>query len=173
MDVLNDQNNQMVKAIPVFMWLKKVRMKSGNLMQTLQPMRDGTIASRFTKDFLKKQQIEEGGVQKTFADIKNYDAHSCRNAVASLAHAIGIPLADIAAHVNTSNDSLFNTYICSIDDPSEYPHDCIKKTPYIAAKLLVPTVHFITSKDGEGCDCAKLLNMEGVAPLTDPFNSST
>ena len=58
-----------------------------------------------------------------------YDAHSCRNAVASLLAAEHVPTVDIAGHMLCSADNLTSTYISPIVDPSDYPAACLARIP--------------------------------------------
>ena len=87
----------------------------------------------------------------------SYKPHSCRNAVASLLQKLGVPSAEIAAHMCTSAASLEATYIRPISDPSVIPDECVKQFTNPALKLLVPFVHFKTFVSGNGCQCSYLV----------------
>ena len=114
---------------------------------------ESTIANYFSEHFLDNVRDEDGRLGAQFK------AHSCRNAVASLLAAIGVPNVDIAGHMQTSAESLANTYIRPIIDPSEYPQDCIAKHTSMVGKMLVPSVHYLslTIKKKDHCDCSVFL----------------
>ena len=151
-------------ATPLFCYLKKVRRAPGDApVLTLFPMKEGTVANYFKRYFL--DQVADAGYTENNhlnadSSVKlstQYDAHSCRNAVASLLAAEQVPTVDIAGHMLCSAENLTSTYISPIVDPSEYPAACLAAHSSLALKLLVPFIHH-TSKDDEAntCKCSEL-----------------
>jgi hypothetical protein len=138
------------------------------LANWIKPYRPSTISNKFVEYLL--DNVVDSTTNEPFSAVKDWNAHSCRNAVASLLHAMNVPLADMAAHMCCSQVNLETTYIRTIVDPSEYPRPCIDKFSYLAAKLLVPSVHYFTLQHNQGtpnegqCGCESLLQV--------PSNSS-
>ena len=112
------------------------------------PLKEGTIANYFDQYFINNTEAAIG-----------FNAHSCRNAVASLLHAMGVPTAEIAAHMQTSAESLQRTYICTITEPYEpLPRKCIDAAAPLALKLWTAFVHYKSAKEGSSCSCAALIS---------------
>ena len=127
---------------------KKISTSSTNEAYVFAPLKESTIANHFSEYFMQNTQATKG-----------FKPHSCRNAVASLLHAMQVPAADIAAHMQTSAESLQATYIRTISDPYEpMPVKCIAEAAPLALKLWTAFVHHKTSEDGATCSCAKLLS---------------
>ena len=145
-----DGNN--VRLTPLFVFKvgkrKKITSSSSNESYNFMPLKESTIANYFSEYFTDNTEA-----------AKNSKPHSCRNAVASLLHAMQVPTAEIAAHIQTSAESLQATYIRPISDPYEpIPVDCIAAAAPLALKLWTVFVHHKTSKDGSPCSCAKLIS---------------
>ena len=149
---------------PLFCYVKKVRQAAGDdPVPTLFALRENTIANYFKKYFLD-QVADAGYAENNLLDANSsiklsaqYDAHSCRNAVASLLAAEHVPTVDIAGHMLCSADNLTSTYISPIVDPSDYPAACLAAHSALALKLLVPFIHHKSKDDATNtCKCSEL-----------------
>lgn len=123
--------------------------------RTFKPLAEDTVGNYFKQYFLDNVNR---GTKDSHPLSEEYKSHSARNAVASLMAAIKVPLANIAAHMLTSPESLQKTYIRAIDDPSRYPTECIEKHTSLVGKMLTPTIHYITLDSDSGeCKCSGFL----------------
>ena len=155
-------------ATPLFCYAKKVRAEpDANAVSTLFPLKEGTISNYF-KDYFLKQVADPGydsnnrpgcAAESSVKLSDQYDSHSCRNAVASLAvlAAANVPTVDIAGHMLCTADNLTSTYISPIVDPSDYPAACLAAHSSLALKLLVPFIHYKTKDEtAKTCKCSEL-----------------
>jgi hypothetical protein len=93
----------------------------------------------------------------------SFKPHSCRNALASLLHSMSVPAASIAAHMQTTAESLQKTYIRPIVDPSTLPPQCLQLSDSLVIKLIIPFVHYKTSDaQGAGCQCSLLFSKTSI-----------
>lgn len=118
----------------------------------LSPLKDGTIRNKFKSYFMENISV---GDEKTLAS--EFSAHSSRNAVASAAADMGIPTSRIAALALCSIDNLQSTYITTVQREYEFPPAaCLNSQQNVSTKLLLPWVHYTTSKDGGACLCSSI-----------------
>ena len=92
----------------------------------------------------------------TWAD--SYTGHSARHAVASALRDMQVSAAAVAAHVQVKEATLESSYYTAVVRHWEIPQDCVAKQVHLAAKLAVPYVHYISSRDGSTCACNCLLH---------------
>lgn len=143
---IRDEKGKACKDKPLLCWSAK---------NMLKPMAAGTVANYFKNCFLANINITDS--DKKLADI--YSPHSSRNAVASALHNMGVPTAQIAAHTQNSAATLDATYIRVVARAWDIPNPCVDAHQHLAAKLLVPFVHYTSAQalQAGACDCAKLL----------------
>ena len=148
---ISDPSNTKVQATPLLLFSKKGRGKEG---PQYFPLKLNTVKQYFRKYFMQQVQYSNGALDKTFKP------HSVRNAVASALHKVQVPEADIAAHLQTSAESLKRTYIRPVDDWNDVPPECFGMYDSPVFKVLTQFIHHTTK--GGGCGCSKIL----------PFNAS-
>lgn len=139
-EVLHPDNGTKPKTTPLFITATKAHA----------PLKDQTIANKFKNGFLKN--ITDG--EKKLS--AKYKPHSCRNAVASTLSELQVPVNSIANHMQTSAENLTSTYITAVKRDWTLPRACAAKHEFLAAKLLLPYVHFQSGGDGK-CKCDALL----------------
>ena len=116
------------------------------------PLRDGTIRNKFASYFMANISV---GDEKSLAS--EFSAHSSRNAVASAAADMGVPTSRIAALALCSIDNLQSTYITTVQREYEFPPAaCLDSQQNVSTKLLLPWVHYTTSKDEGTCLCSSI-----------------
>ena len=145
--------SKQVQAKPLMLYApSKAAAKRGETLH--KPLSESTIATYFKKAFLANMTSTGG---KKFDTL--YKPHSVRHAVASRLALMGVPTAKISTLTLNSAETLEKTYILAVDLEWSVPEDCVAGQALLPAKLLLPYVHYVSTKGyaDAPCDCAKLL----------------
>jgi hypothetical protein len=147
---IKDINGNKVADTPLFTVV-------GKGSQNLQAA-PATLAKYFRMFFLERMD-DPLEPSKTLSN--RFQPHSCRNAVASALASFNVPHSLIATHCATTFASLSKTYICTIEQPLQVPHECVKAQPFLSAKLLTPFIHKTTfSEETKACQCSNLVSFK-------------
>lgn len=142
-----------VQARPLMIYPpSKAAVKRGDML--FKRLAEATIATYFKKAFLANMADGQG---RKYDKIHN--AHSARHAVASRLADMGVPAATIAGLTLNSAEILAKTYIVPVQLEWATPSSCVEAQALLPAKILLPYVHYVSTKGvaGAACDCAKLL----------------
>ena len=129
-----------VQAIPLFCKMRQLKTSPPSL--EFAPFASATIGNYFSRAFL--ENINDGGM--SYAE-RGFKAHSSRHAVASALSDMGVQAASIASLTLNSAATLQSTYILPVDRTWEIPKACVDAQKHLAAKLLVPLVHWASEEE--------------------------
>ena len=101
----------------------------------ISPIKESTIA----KKAMELLNAIKDGDDKTLG--QKFSAHSFRHAVTSHLRDAKVSMDTIAAHLQTTADSLRDSYSTPVIRAYELPVECMAKTERIQAKILLPYVH--------------------------------
>ena len=120
-----------------------------------KPLSAATIRTKFQKELLAN--VRDGAaVDAPSLDVA-YKQHSSRHAVASFLAMMRVPDEAIASHMCTTAESIQKTYIVGLHQDWLVP-ECVRWTNDLATKLVIPYVHYVsTRKAGQVCHCKSLM----------------
>ena len=136
--VLSPSGQGEITDFPIFVYKKGKKRDApgdGASSATWQYLHQDTLKNYFKEYFMANVAYADKHLSDSFKP------HSCRNALASLLHSMSVPSASIAAHMQTTAESLQKTYIRPIVDPSTLPPQCLQLSDSLAVKLIIPFVH--------------------------------
>jgi hypothetical protein len=147
------ESSTQVQARPLMVYApSKAGVKRGEKLH--KPLAENTVAAYFKKAFLANVA---GAGGKNFDQL--YKPHSARHAVASRLALMGVPAAKISTLTLNSAETLEKTYILAVDLEWPVPEACVAGQALLPAKILLPYVHYTSTKgkSGAACDCANIL----------------
>jgi hypothetical protein len=158
--VLSPSGRGEITDFPIFVYKKGKKRDApgdGASSATWQYLHQDTLKNYFKEYFMANVAYADKHLSDSFKP------HSCRNALASLLHSMSVPAASIAAHMQTTAESLQKTYIRPIVDPSTLPPQCLQLSDSLVIKLIIPFVHYKTSDaQGAGCQCSLLFSKTSI-----------
>ena len=70
---------------------------------------------------------------------------------------MAVPMHAVASHLQLKEATLESYYYTTVRRHWTIPELCVKHQELLAAKLLVPFVHFDSTRSGSSCKCAELV----------------
>ena len=111
-----------------------------------------SVANKFRDYFLAVVEDTDAGDGTMLSG--SFSQHTVRHAVASLLADMEVPAASVAAHLHVTEHTLRANYTVPTRSTWEIPRKCVQRHESLAAKLLVPFVHWHSTSKGRKCACA-------------------